>query len=443
MTSHLSRAFVATMPPALKAELLRRIASRVAVESGSLFTPHPWQVEPYEDWASRVMLLTGSAGGGKSRVAAQKLHWLCMSFPGVMAVALRKTRESMVNSTVLFLESEVVGKHARHRPGYHRFEYPNSSILAYGGMANKDQREQIRSIGRKGGLDAVWMEEATMFEESDFNELLPRLRAGASPFHQLILTTNPDSPLHWIYQKLIIGGKAKVYPSSAADNPSNPEMYKEMLGLLTGIDRMRLVEGQWVRASGIIHDKWSDTENVTEEADYVPGAGQLLWAVDDGYAGEIDENTGAYTGTSHPRVFLLCQLKPDGVLDIFAEDHAIRMQPEEQLDRVAALGYPEPDYAAVDKSAAALRGRLYTRGINTRSCGATVLESIKEMRRRLSPDVNGVRLLRVHPRCKLFRQEVVSYVWDAGTDTERPVKMFDHTMDACRYLCWTIRYEGS
>ena len=56
------------------------------------------------------------------------------------------------------------------------------------------------SIGRAGGLDFVWMEEANRFRftEKDFEELLTRLRGTAVPWRQIQMTTNPDAPTHWL-----------------------------------------------------------------------------------------------------------------------------------------------------------------------------------------------------------------------------------------------------
>ncbi len=149
----------------------------------AIFRPLPWQVPAWRDTSS-VVLLTGSAGGGKSRLAAEKLHAYCLRYPGAMALMLRKTRESMVNSSVLFMARQVIGDDPQvvHLPSRHRFEYANGSILAYGGMADEAQREQIRSIGQDGGLDIAWMEEASRFSEADFNELLPRMRGKAAPW---------------------------------------------------------------------------------------------------------------------------------------------------------------------------------------------------------------------------------------------------------------------
>lgn len=215
------------------------------------FEPLQWQIEPWKD-TSPILLLTGSAGGGKSRLAAEKLHAFCLRYPKSTALLLRKSRAVIGNSTLLFLKSEIIGRDPRvtHKISDFRFEYSNGSVLVYGGMKDADQRERIRSIGLQGGVDIAWMEEATQFDESDFNELLARIRGRAAPWSQIILTTNPDAPMHWINRRLILGGDASVYYSSAKDNPVNPESYHETLERLTGVEYQRLVLGLWAAGSG-------------------------------------------------------------------------------------------------------------------------------------------------------------------------------------------------
>ena len=183
------------------------------------YKPWKWQIAPLND-RSHTVLLTGSAGGGKSRLAAEKVVAFGFHYPGSMGVMLRKTRNSMTNSTVLFVERTIVAGHPRikHFPSKRRFEYANGSILAYGGMANEEQREQIRSIGQEGAIDIAWMEEAVGFTEDDYNELLARMRGTRAPWTQTILSTNPAYPHHWINRRMLKGGEAKTYFSSAKDN---------------------------------------------------------------------------------------------------------------------------------------------------------------------------------------------------------------------------------
>lgn len=402
-----------------------------------------WQIAPWRDQSS-VVLLTGSAGGGKSRLAAEKLHGFCLKYPGAMALVLRKVKVSMTSGAVLMIARKIIGNdhRVRHLPSKSRFEYSNGSILVYAGLEDESQRDRLKSIGQDGAVDIAWMEEATEFEEADFNALLARMRGKAAPWRQILLSTNPDTPLHWIYRRLIQNNEAAIYYSSASGNPHNPDDYAETLAKLTGVDADRLVLGKWVQAVGLVFDTWSDGPddgNVTDAADYVEGGGRVLWALDDGYAGTLDPKTQTFSAESHPRAFLLVQQRPTGQLCVFAESYAVKLLEDDHIADVLALPYPKPDAAAVDKSAAQLKGRLWNVGIQTLAGPVSVEESIKNMRRMLSKDTNGVRGVLVHPRCRHFRSEMASYRRDADGNI---VKQFDHGVDSLRYLCWPLRYES-
>lgn len=199
----------------------------------------------------------------------------------------------------------------------------------------------------------------------------------------------------------------------------------------------------FTHAVGLIYDLWSDGPadgNVTEEADYIPGGGEVIWGVDDGYSGKLDPKTGSYTADSHPRVFGLYQLRHDGTICRFDESYAIQTLADTHLDAVLALPYPEPEYAVVDKSAAELKGRLHAKDIATLNGPSDVEESIKVFRRFIAKDANGRRRFLVHPRCKHFRAEIASYRRD---DKGKPIKAFDHGPDEGRYLAWALRSDDT
>jgi len=405
-----------------------------------VFAPLSWQVAPWRD-QSPIVLLTGSAVVGKARIAAEKLHGYCLKYPGAFALLVRKTRVSLTKGSLLFLNETVIGNDPRVRQYESKdyFRYANGSILAYAGLEDKEQRERLKSIGPKGGVDIVWGEEATELEEADHNALRARMRGRAAHWRQLLYSCNPDAPTHWIYSRLIVGGQAKVFYSGRQDNTYNPADYDATMNSLTGVDDLRLNKGQWVQASGVVYDTWSEQGNVTEDAEYIPDGGDVLWSVDDGYSGSLDSATGHYTANSHPRVFGLYQLRRDGTLCRFAESYAVGMLSEHHIAHVQSLGYPDPEYAVVDSSAAELRGRLQEQSIGSYGGTHPVEEGIKVLRRFIAPDANGYRRLKVHPRCAHFRAEIVSYRYDPQTG--KPVKQFDHGPDEARMMCWKLRYE--
>lgn len=401
------------------------------------FKPHTWQVEPWK-YIGPTMLLTGSAGGGKSRLAAEKVHGFLLRYPKAMGLMLRKIRQSMTNSTVLFMDREIIGDDpkVRHYPSKLRFEYTNGSILAYGGMANEEQREQIRSIGAAGGVDIVWMEEATGFTENDYNEVLARMRGKAAPWTQVILSTNPDIPTHWIYLRLLVGGEARVFKSTALDNPSNPKSYIEILSKLTGILRDRLVLGLWKQAEGAVYDTYDPTVHVVDLRP-MPDDWRRFRCVDFGYTNPFVCQWWAVDGDG--RMYLYREIYHTGCI---VEDHAKQIVSLSQGERIEATVC---DHDAED------RATLERHGVPTMAAKKPVTLGIQAVANRLrvaGDDRPRLYLLRdalverdrelarlYKPLCTI--DEFPAYVWQESRDgkpvKEEPVKVNDHGMDAVRY----------
>lgn len=204
---------------------------------------------------------------------------------------------------------------------------------------------------------------------------------------------------------------------------------------------LREAQHEVALAEGSIYgDVWDDGSpdgNVTEAAEYQAGAGEVMWAVDDGYAGEWVEATGYYSAESHPRVILLCQQRPNGILCVFAESYAIKTQDDAHIESVLAE-HPRPDRVGLGKEMAALRGRLHAHGIYTLPGPSSVDESVKVLRSWIGKDVNGIRRVLVHPRCRILRKEPPLFSHIEGTAWKDE---FGHGLAALRYLVWALRHN--
>lgn len=400
------------------------------------------------DSTAREVILSGPAGTGKSRAWLTKAHYAASKYGGARILLLRKTRESMTDSTLVTFERDVLGDghpltYGPSREGRHSYQYGNGSEIVVAGMkqSGKDMTAKIMSTD----YDMILVFEAIEFQLVEWERLLTRLRSGVMPYQQLGGDCNPGAPSHWIWSRKL-SGRIEFLESEHKDNPkwyngtdwtAAGKDYLATLDLLTGYTRDRLKGGKWVQATGVIFDSWMDPGNVSEEAEYVEGAGAVIWIIDDGYSGQRDENTGLYTAESHPRVFLLVQCKPDGHLDIFYETHGIKKLSDAHIAEVLALGYPSPDYAVLGPGFAELAGQLFKAGIYSRKIQEPVEETIKEAQRMIAPDKNSWRMIRAHPRCRLLRSEMVSYIKDAQG---KVVKQFDHAADCVRYLAWDKRH---
>lgn len=427
------------------------------------FKPLPWQISPWCDQSS-ILLLTGSAGGGKSRLAAEKIHAFCKHYPGAMGLALRKTRESMNNSTVLFLERAVIGHdpQVRHLQGSHRFEYSNGSVLAYGGMKDEEQREQIRSIGQAGGVDICWMEEAHKFTRADFDEVEARMRGQAASWRQVILTTNPDAPSHWINQDLIIGGQAAVYYSHAEDNPYNPDDYLDSLARLTGVTAQRLREGKWVQAEGVVYEDFDPEVHLVERFD-IPREWRRFRVIDFGYTNPFvcqwwaEDNDGRLY--RYREIYQTRLLVEDAAAAIVAAE-TIRPPNNGNPAEMESIAETICDHDAEDRATLEKHLRILgARAPITKSADKRVKAGIQAVQLRLRRAGDGKPRLflmqgaLIHrPDAKLrdagkpvnTEEEITLYHWPEDKSgrpvKEEPVKEDDHGMDALRYM--VMRLDG-
>jgi len=134
------------------------------------------------------MLLTGSAGGGKSTLAAEKVHAFCLRYPGAVAIGLRKKREYASKSVVYALRTaQGDDPNVTWRPSDQMFHYANGSKIFIAGMGDDNQRQALRSINGDGSADIIWGEEANALTEDDHNELMARLRGTSAPWRDHIL----------------------------------------------------------------------------------------------------------------------------------------------------------------------------------------------------------------------------------------------------------------
>lgn len=413
------------------------------------FVPLDWQKKP---WASQheVLLLSGSAGSGKTVLAAEKVVALALRYPGCKVMVLRKSRAAAMQTVVDALNDAIEGiDNVTWRPSRFRYYFPNGSQIIIGGLFDEKQRQAIRSFT----IDFAWIEEANKTTREDFNEVSARMRGTAAGWNQVILTTNPDSDSNWIYVDLIEIAESDprigYFPSGAKDNPHLPQSYLTTLQKLTGVQKERLWYGRWARSTGTIYEDWEDDYkynetprgNVVDNAGFIPMGGPVVWWIDDGYYGK--KKNGKWTAASHPRAVLFAQLRDDGQIAVFFDSYVVRTSADVHIRRLLKMcenkGWDPPDYIVRDRAAASLGQAFKDIGIRARYSTMKVEDSINLVSQYVKADENGQRRLIVHPRCKDLRSDMASYV---RHKSGRPEKSHDHGPDALRYGIWDYAFGG-
>ncbi len=257
------------------------------------------------------------------------------------------------------------------------------------------------------------------------------MRGTAAPWRQIILTTNPDAPSHWIKKRLIDGGEATVFYSGAKDNPYNPEGYLEQLDKLTGVLKERLVHGRWVQAEGAVYTEFSESIHLIDPFP-IPEDWRVIRSIDFGY--------------TNPFVAQFWAIDPDGRMYLFREIYMTR-----RTVRVHARDIHDNTDCKVEATVADHdaedRATLEENGIYTDLADKRVMPGVQAVQERLKVQPDG------KPRLYIMRgatiendwrlederrptstlEEFPAYVWNDKVTKDEPVKMNDHGMDAMRY----------
>ncbi|MFL1903092.1 phage terminase large subunit [Streptomyces tauricus] len=420
------------------------------------------------------VFMAGPAGTGKSLASLFRLHLVALHNPDMRGLIFRKTAVSLGSTTLVTWEKKVIadalargivkwfGGSSREAPGY---RYSNGAKIDVAGM---DKPEKIMSAE----YDLVFGDEATELTLTDWESVGTRLRNGKLSWQQQMAACNPSAPTHWIKQRCD-QGTARMLVSRHNDNPayvnadgSYTEVgaaYFAKLDALTGVRKLRLRDGTWAAAEGLIYDEFDEAVHLVDRFD-IP-RGWTRWITVD-------------FGFTNPFVMQWWAEDPDGRLYLYREIYRTRRLVEDhakdalRLVRACVdccgtkgrahdchdcercqLEWTEPrpravicDHDAEDR--ATLEKHL---GLSTIAATKAVSPGIQALQSRLKPAGDG------RPRFFIVRgalaerdpaldeakkpcsteEEITGYVWavkPGGTTPEVPLKENDHGMDAGRYM---------
>lgn len=410
------------------------------------------------------VLLSGSAGTGKSRACLEKLHMMALVNPGMKGLIVRKVQATLGGTALDTWRTKVIpeallGRVCRYYGGSAeqppQYVYKNGSRIMIGGM---DKPTKIMS----SEYDVIYVQEATELTVTDWESLTTRLRNGVISFQQLMADCNPDVPTHWLNVRCE-NGQTAMFNSRHEENPL---LYKEDMTLtvqgkhylaklqaLTGVRRQRLYEGKWVAAEGLIYEGYDPSIHLIDPFE-IPQEWARYWAIDFGF--------------TNPFVCQWWAEDPDGRLylyreiyhtkrttDVHAKDILAQVQ-----DKAGNWTEPKPQKIICDHDAEARTVLQRELGLPTTPAHKTVGDGLDATMKRFAPAGDG------KPRIFLCRnvvverdadledrrlpcstqEEIVGYVYAKGADgkpvKEEPLKKDDHGMDAMRYTVANFDLRG-
>lgn len=302
----------------------------------------------------------------------------------------------------------------------------------------------IRRI-RGSTLEIAYIDEGTLLPQTVFDELVGRLSSATA---KCLITTNPDSPNHWLLKEYAENPEAKKdwrrFKFLLEDNLSLDIEYVERIkrqyrGIPARYQRMIL--GRWVVAEGVIYQKFDKARHVVTR-DQVPKTGLRRMFVGGDY-GVGNPTTflliGEYKVGTDIRYYVLKEYYYSG-----RESMKSKTTSEYGKDFSAWLKGNRALQVAIDPSAAALITELELPQTK-RDAGVMyvvehakndVLEGIQVVANMFADDN-----LYIVDSCKKTIEELGIYSWDAKAQAkgeDKPIKDNDHCMDGLRYAMNTF-----
>lgn len=406
------------------------------------YRPRGTQAELMSSRAPEV-LLSGPAGTGKSRACLEKIHTMCLTFPYMRALFVRKTAVSLTSTALVTFNRDVIAEakltgdvvwYGGSTQESAQYRYRNGSVIVVGGM---DKATRIMS----SEYDMIYIQEATELDEDDWEALTTRLRNGKAPIQQMIADCNPDHPTHWLKQRCDQDRTVMLN----CTHEENPRLFDDLgaltdggrdyigkLDALSGVRYLRLRKGLWAAAEGVVYENYDPAVHLIKPFD-VPKDWRRWWSVDFGY--------------THPLVWQNWAEDPDGRLYLTMEIFRAQTLVEEHARKILSMvaGQRKPDAIICDHDAegrATLEKHL---NMPTRAAFKGVMEGIEAVQVRLKQrrlfifegacrERDADLADRKHPTCTA--DEIPGYVWMDGlkNNKEGPVKEEDDGCDALRYM---------
>lgn len=302
----------------------------------------------------------------------------------------------------------------------------------------KDEGSEKYLRGKTVGIAIV--EEGVVIPQSFFMQLLGRLSPAGS---RLYVTTNPDSPYHYMYADVItnpaMSQDMEVIHFDLDDNPSLDAAARARYDhMFSGVFHERMILGRWVVAQGAIY-----RDALGPQCKYTTATRPV---------GLENSRAARYIGVDYGTVNACV------FLEVFDDGHTVWQDREYYYDSratgkgsevVQTAQKTDEEYAddfdkfvgpnkrglivIVDPSAASFKLTLVRRGYQVKNGENEVLEGI----RRTASALKMGRYKINESTCPMTLQELSTYAWDekaAKRGEEQPIKQRDHAPDTCRMI---------
>lgn len=454
----------------------KRIQANPTTRTRSVYITSVEQVETVETSCITVDDPSGLYLAGRSLIPTHNSRWaraelviMALMVPGSRSIIFRRSYPDL-EQVEDDMKAEMPAGVATYKPGPHRWEFSNGSIIRLAHLGHDD--DVYKYQGQEFALIAF--EEATQFSSRQYLYMLSRLRVSGAVKDRMeelgwipraIATTNPGGRSHAFFKERFVDanppfqifrpeptdkepnpGTRCFIPATVWDNPHLNESYIDDLDSLPEQLQKAYKYGDWNIVEGARFSQWRDHVHVISPKELPISAmtGRKVIAVDYGYRDPF-------------AAVWLCKLH-DGLIVQYREAYEREMTPEQQAELIRDLSADEeattgdkipvvmdpamwrrdqagpkpldPDAPPVGSQAHAYQkilNRQPIRAVNSRAHGWSKLDEKLRIRD------DGFPRYMVYDSCR----DTIRTLPTAPTDRKNPEDVDttseDHLLDAVRY----------
>ncbi len=372
------------------------------------------------------VLFGGAAGGGKTVALVMDAFDYAMRYPNASIVLFRRSypelEETLIKRAKEFYPTEI-GKYNESKK---YFTFINGSKILFRYL--EKQNDILRYQGAE--FDYIGFDELTHFSQYQFEYMKSRLRSAKGYPTYIRTTSNPDpkNPQNneWVKKYFVkfappfkikrdeIGRTRCYIPASVYDNPyllRNDPDYVRRLESLPEEEKQALLYGNWdVELEGLIYNNF-DFDKHVKDLQIKPS-----WYI---FAG-LD------FGATNPTAVVFIATDGD-IFYVFDEIYTPEIL-DDELAREIKIRNPREVYA--DPSGKGRIRELRARRVNVKPADNDVMSGIFKVK-----EIIKDNRLFISPKSENTLLEIKNYRWAESKD--KPLKAFDHAMDALRYAIKT------
>lgn len=373
---------------------------------------------PYlQDYSNRWEIYRGSAGSAKSYFITQKL--IVRAANEKIKILVTRRTGATIRNTCFSLFKDILEKwkltpHVNIRESDFNIKFPNGSEIIFLGL---DEETKLLSLNNVG---TVWIEEAYEVPKDIVEQLNLRMR-GKNENQQIIMSFNPISKNHWLYDFCEVNPPEsfKYIHSTYKDNPFLNKEYIRALEELykRNPSKARIFcDGEWgVDSEGLVFQNWRKEEFDSMELaskGYEHRTGMDL--------GWIDKSAIIETlyDRDNKTIYIVNEFYKSGCQ---LSELAAAIKNMNLTKTKIYVDAAEPRSIQYFKSEG-IRAEACSKGKDSVKAGLMFLQD---------------HLLVVHPKCKNFIMELENFSYikskQTGEYTEDTTHEFSHAIDACRY----------